>query len=103
YNTLYGGAVRPGGTAVWQHVFLANVAPTEQRAEAEKTDGPLITVARTALATSDPKSNRVQLVLSDYSTHEMGKDSTAHDEWGPSKTIALDAEPRKQTQLAFGA
>ena len=100
---LYVGNVRPGTTAVWQHVFMANLAPSEQRPEPEKAEGPVITVAREALATSDPKSNRVQLVLRDHSTHEMGKDGTARDDGGPTKTIALEAEPRKQSQLAFSA
>jgi lipopolysaccharide export system permease protein len=96
---LYVGDVRPGSTAVWNYVFLANVMPPD----ADKTDGPLITVARAALATSDPKNNRVQLVMKDFAAHAMGKDGTAHDEQGATKTIALDAEPRKQFQLAFSA
>src|ERR1041384_4062806 len=102
-NILYVGNVRPGSTAVWDHVFLANLAPPETRPDAEKIDGPLITVARSALATSDPRNNRVQLVLRDWSSHEMAKDATARDTTGTTQTIALEAEPRKQSQLTFGA
>jgi hypothetical protein len=33
----------------------------------------------------------------------MDKDATAHDEWGPTKTIALYPEPPKQKELASSA
>ena len=49
----------------------------------EKAEGPLITVAREAIAVSDPKNNRIQLSLRDYSTHEMGKDRWPTTPWRP--------------------
>ena len=39
----------------------------------------MITVAREAIAISDPKHNRIQLTLHDYCSHEMGKDRVAND------------------------
>jgi lipopolysaccharide export LptBFGC system permease protein LptF len=61
--------------------FLADVTKPEERKKglAEKADGPMITTARDAIATSDPKNNRIQLELHNYSSHEMGKDLVSHD------------------------
>lgn len=95
-NTLlYVGDVRPGDPAQWRDIFIADVTPPEQRKKGigEKADGPMITVARFALATSDPKNNRIQLDLRDYSTHEMGKDGVAYDDSAPVKTVALETKP----------
>ncbi len=101
---LYVGDVRPGrpgDPVVWRTVFIADVTPPEQRKQGagEKADGPLITVAAAALATSDPKNNRIQLDMRNYSTHEMGRDGLARDESAPIKTVALDARPPEQRPL----
>ena len=82
---LYVGDVRPGPVTVWRAVFMADVTPPEQRTSGmrDKADGPLITVAREAIAVSDPKNNRIQLSLRDYATHEMGKDGMANDSFSP--------------------
>lgn len=95
---LYVGDVQPGNPAVWKTVFIADVAPPEERKKGigAKADGPLITVARTAIAVSDPANNRIQLDMRDYSTHEMGKDGGTHDESAIQKTMALDARPPQQ-------
>ena len=55
---------------------MADVTPPEQRTSGmrEKADGPLITVAREAIAVPDPEHNRIQLSMRDARTHEMGKD-----------------------------
>lgn len=102
---LYVGNVQPGDTAVWRHVFIADVTPPEQRTSGagDKADGPLISVSNLALATSDPKNNRIQLVMRDYAAHEMGKDGTARDEFSKEKTMALKAAPPKPRQLASSA
>ncbi len=63
----------------------------------------MITVARVAMATSDPKNNRIQLYLRDYSTHEMGKDGVAYDDSAPVKTVALEAKPPDEKTLAAKA
>ena len=102
---LYVGDVRPGDPAVWHPVFIADVAPPETRTSGigAKADGPLITVARAALATSDTKGNRIQLSMRDYATHEMGKDGTARDDWANTKTVALNAKPPERRQLSVKA
>jgi len=92
---LYVGDVRPGDPAQWRNIFIADVTDPDQRKKGigGKADGPMITVARAALATSDPVHNRIQLDLKDYSTHEMGKDAIAYDDSAPSKTLALETKP----------
>jgi LPS export ABC transporter permease LptG/LPS export ABC transporter permease LptF len=102
---LYVGDVRPGAPVVWRPVFLADVSDPDKRKSGlgQKADGPLITVARLALATSDTKNNRIQLQMRDYSTHEMGKDGVARDDSAPVKTIALDLKPPEQRSLASSA
>ena len=96
---------RPGDPVVWNTVFIADVTPPEERKKGigAKADGPLITVAAPRSPTSDPKNNRIQLDMRNYSTHEMGKDGLARDEAAPIKTIALDAKPPEQKQLASSA
>jgi len=95
---LYVGDVRHGVTVVWRSVFLADVTDPEQRTSGlgGKADGPLITVAREAIAVSDPKNNRIQLSLRDYATHEMGKDGVAYDGFSPRGEQALYAKPPEQ-------
>ncbi|HYW42058.1 MAG TPA: LptF/LptG family permease [Bryobacteraceae bacterium] len=95
---LYVGAVRPGPTVLWSHVFLADVTPPERRSAGmgAKADGPLITVAHEAIAISDPKNNRIQLNLRDFATHEMGKDGKAQDVSSPRGDQALYASPPEE-------
>jgi LPS export ABC transporter permease LptG/LPS export ABC transporter permease LptF len=92
---LYVGDVRPGSPAVWRSVFLADVTPPDQRTTgmSEKAEGPLITVARQAIAISDPRNNRIQLSLADFATHEMGRDGKAQDVSSPRGDQALYAAP----------
>jgi LPS export ABC transporter permease LptG/LPS export ABC transporter permease LptF len=92
---LYVGDVRTGTTVVWRNVFIADVTDPERRTSGlgGKADGPLVTVAREAIAISDPLNNRIQLSLRDYSTHEMGKDGTAYDGHSPHGEQALYAAP----------
>ena len=92
---LYVGDVRPGGTTLWRKVFLADVAQPEQRTSGmgKDAEGPLITVADEAIAVSDPKNNRIQLSLRNYSTHEMGKNGVAHDTASGHGDQALEASP----------
>jgi len=99
---LYVGDVQQGNPAVWKTVFIADVAPPEERKKGigAKADGPLITVARSAIAVSDPANNRIQLNMLDYSTHEMGKDGSTHDEAATQKTMALEARPPAQRPFA---
>ena len=62
---LYVGDVQTGTPTVWRYVFLADVTPPEQRRQGmgAKADGPLVTVAQSAVAVPDPDHNRVQLSM----------------------------------------
>lgn len=95
---LYAGDVRPGPVVVWRNVFLADLTPPEQRANGmrDKAEGPLITVAREAIAVPDPAHNRIQLSMRDAGTHEMGKDLVGYDSFFPRGDQALYAAPPAQ-------
>jgi LPS export ABC transporter permease LptG/LPS export ABC transporter permease LptF len=76
-RVLYVGDVIPGPVVRWRNVFIADVSPAEQRAATgggERGDSPRITIAGMAVATPDLERNRLQLTLSDVSTHEAGKE-----------------------------
>ena len=92
------GLTAPGSPVSWNRVFLADVTKPEERKKglAEKADGPLITTAHDAIATSDPKNNRIQLELHGYSTHEMGKDQVSQDMTAGRMTQALQVKPPEQ-------
>jgi LPS export ABC transporter permease LptG/LPS export ABC transporter permease LptF len=99
---LYVDAVKPGppgAPVLWERLFIADTTKPEDRKKgmAEKADGPLITTARFAVATSDPKNNRVLLELHDYSTHEMGKDLLSHDMAASLGNQELKVKPPEQT------
>jgi LPS export ABC transporter permease LptG/LPS export ABC transporter permease LptF len=102
---LYVGEVRPGTPTLWRSVFLADVTPPDQRSAGmgSKGDGPLITVAQEAVAVSDPKENRIQLSLHNFSTHEMGKDGKAQDVSSPHGDMALYASPPEERSQKTGA
>ena len=80
---------------------MADVTPPEERTSGmrEKAGGPLITVAEQAIAVPDPKNNRIQLSLRNYSTHEMGKDRSSRDTLAPTGEQALEAAAARQTPL----
>jgi LPS export ABC transporter permease LptG len=96
-HILYVGEVGAGdaGQARWSPVFLADVTPPEQRSSGmkAKADGPMITVAKEAIAVSEPKENRIQLTLSGVATHEMGKDAVSNDSESKASQQVLDAKP----------
>lgn len=102
---LYVADVRTGTTPEWRGVFIADVTPPEQRTSGmgEKASGPLITVARSVIPLSDPKNNRMQLSLTDYSTHEMGKDGKAQDADSAHGQQVLYASPPAEKTRPFGA
>lgn len=92
---LYVGDVRPGPVVVWRNVFLADLTPPEQRTSGmgDKAEGPLITVAREAIAVPDPDHNRLQLSMRNAGNHEMGKDLKGYDSFSPVVAQALYAAP----------
>ena len=86
---IYVENVKTGPVVQWQNLFIADLTPPDQRQTGmrEKADGPLITVAREAIAMPDTKNNRIQLALRDAITHEVDKEGKAYDtefpEWRP--------------------
>jgi LPS export ABC transporter permease LptG/LPS export ABC transporter permease LptF len=105
---LYVGNVQPGaaGDPVrWGPVFIADVSPPESRKSGlkGKATGPLIMVAREAIAVSEPQQRRIQLSMLDGSRHEMGTDAVAHDEHAAHWEMALDAAPAVQKVLRASA
>jgi lipopolysaccharide export LptBFGC system permease protein LptF len=96
---LYVGEVKPGPVALWQNVFVADVTPPEKRKSGmrEQATGPMITVAREALAVPDVKNNRMQLTLRDTATHEMSKEHESQDSTSPRQDQAIDAAPPVQS------
>jgi LPS export ABC transporter permease LptG/LPS export ABC transporter permease LptF len=102
---LYVGDVGTPPVVRWKPVFIADVTAPEKRASGmrDKADGPMITVAREAIAVSDPKNNRIQLTLHDVYTHEMGKDRVANDTVAPVSTQVLEAAPPDQKAMSSRA
>ncbi|HWQ55977.1 MAG TPA: LptF/LptG family permease [Bryobacteraceae bacterium] len=99
---LYVGDVRQAGgsVAVWRNIFMADLTPPEERSTGlrEGGAGPLVTVAREALAVPDPEHNRIQLSLRNASIHEMGKDAVASDAFWPRGEQALEAAPPSEVR-----
>jgi LPS export ABC transporter permease LptG/LPS export ABC transporter permease LptF len=97
---LYVGDVRTGPVTVWRDIFMADLTPPERRASGlrEKAIGPMITVAREAIAAPIPEANRIQLALVDAATHEMGRDGVAVDIAYPRGIQVLEAAPPEQRQ-----
>src|SRR6185436_20560040 len=64
---LYVENVKTGPVVQWQNLFIADLTPPDDRQSGMrgKADGPMITVAREAIAVPDPRNNRIQLSLRD--------------------------------------
>ncbi len=76
---LYIGDVIPGQIERWRNIFLADTKdPDQQGNSAEDRVGPLIEIAREAVAVPDIKNNRIQLHLLDASTHHATKDPNVY-------------------------
>jgi LPS export ABC transporter permease LptG/LPS export ABC transporter permease LptF len=106
-HILYIGDVKgTGGTlALWKPVFIADVTPPAERKSGlkEKADGPMVTVAREAIAAPDAERNRIQLTMAESATHEMSKDGVADDSSSLHSIQALDASPPNQEGLHAAA
>jgi LPS export ABC transporter permease LptG/LPS export ABC transporter permease LptF len=102
---LYVGDVRPGERVLWRPVFMANVTAPEKRTEGLQAQaiGPRITVAREAIAESDPANRRMQLTMHDAFTYEMAKGGEAHDASAPRLAMGLDAAPPREQSLTSKA
>jgi LPS export ABC transporter permease LptG/LPS export ABC transporter permease LptF len=97
---LYVGDIKPGPVVLWRNVFLADLTPPEQRTTGlrENAIGPRMTVAREAIAVADPEHNRIQLHLTDASTHEVGRDFVGYHSSFPTGDQALEASPPSQVR-----
>jgi LPS export ABC transporter permease LptG/LPS export ABC transporter permease LptF len=104
-RVLYVGEVRGGERVLWFPVFMADVSPPGKASNGAKEEaaGPLVTVARQAIAVSDPRERRMQLSMRDAYTYRMGKDGAANDSIAPISTLGLDAAPPKEQALRTGA
>lgn len=101
---VYVGNVKTGPVMQWQNVFIADLTPPEERKAGmrEKADGPLITVAREAIAVPDPANNRIQLSLRDAITHEVDKEGKTDDQQFPQGDLVLPAsQPVEQRAKDF--
>lgn len=100
-HILYIGDMKPGSIVVWKPVFIADITPPAQRASGlkDKAEGPMVTVARQAIAVSDAPHNRIQLTMQDSATHEMSKDGVANDSSSQRSLQALDAQPPNPESL----
>ncbi|MFB3778268.1 MAG: LptF/LptG family permease [Bryobacteraceae bacterium] len=77
---LFVADVVPGPVVHWKKVFLAELNPSAQKrgGAREEAAGPLITVAREAVAIPDAAHNRIQLSLIDASSHQAGGDPSEY-------------------------
>jgi LPS export ABC transporter permease LptG/LPS export ABC transporter permease LptF len=78
---VYVEDVRTGPVVEWRNLFIADITPTGERKDdqRDRSDLPMITVARQAIAVPDARNNRIQLSMSQAITHEVDKDLKAHD------------------------
>src|ERR1035441_3775756 len=56
----------------------------------------MVTVAREAVAVSEPKKSQIQLELHNFARHEMGKDLISHNYASPLATEDLQGKPPEQ-------
>jgi LPS export ABC transporter permease LptG/LPS export ABC transporter permease LptF len=73
---LYVGDVDPGAVVRWRKVFLADIAPPDQRkpGPSEPGNGPSITIASETVAVPDLERNRLQLSMVNGSTYTPGRE-----------------------------
>jgi LPS export ABC transporter permease LptG/LPS export ABC transporter permease LptF len=93
---LYVDDVVPGPVVRWKKVFLADLGPAaENRGSGPGSgEGPVITVAREAIAIPDAAHNRIQLSLTDASRLQAGRDpSEYYTSTFPHGDQVLEAEP----------
>ena len=71
---LFVADVEPGTVVHWKKLFLADLKPAANRRAGaqEASESPLVTVARDAVAIPDTGHNRIQLSMTDASSHQVG-------------------------------
>jgi LPS export ABC transporter permease LptG/LPS export ABC transporter permease LptF len=101
---LFVADVIPGAIARWKKVFLADLSTAgQQRMGAQASAGPMVTVAREAVAIPDSAHNRIQLSLTDGSSHQAGQDPAEYyNQFFPRMDQALDAaRPKEERARPF--
>ncbi|MGI8989368.1 MAG: LptF/LptG family permease [Bryobacteraceae bacterium] len=99
---LYVEDVIPGPLVIWKNVFVADLTPPDQRNSGlkEQGEGPMITIAREAIAVPDVKNNRIQLSLRDVSTHEVAKNAVGRHAVFPRGEQILEASAPSEKKPA---
>jgi LPS export ABC transporter permease LptF/LPS export ABC transporter permease LptG len=79
-TVLYVGDVIPGTVVHWKKIFLADITPAEQQKPGarDRGEGPVVTIASEAIAVADTPHNRIQLSMTNGSSHEAGKNSNEY-------------------------
>jgi LPS export ABC transporter permease LptF/LPS export ABC transporter permease LptG len=102
-TVLYVNDVSSGvGPALWRDIFIADTTPPADRKTARggHPTGPIVTLAREAIAIPDQAHGRIQLHMSDESTHESSMDEDKGEKgvhtMAPSGDTALDQAPPAQ-------
>src|SRR5665213_1410821 len=99
-TVLYVNDVSSGvGPALWKGIFIADTTPPSHRKSPHggHPTGPIVKLAREAIAFPDQKHGRIQLSMIDLSTHESAIDEQNGEKGihtiAPSANIALDQAP----------
>jgi LPS export ABC transporter permease LptG/LPS export ABC transporter permease LptF len=104
-TVLYVNDVSSGvGQGLWKGIFIADTTPPSERKSARggHPAGPIVTLAREAIAIPDQKNGRIQLHMADETTHESAVDEVKGEKgthtFSPREDMALDqAPPAQQT------
>ena len=87
------------GPALWRGIFIADTTPPSQRKSVHggMPTGPIITLAREAIAIPDQAHNRIQLSMREETRHESSIDAqkgeTGYHSFGSSGDTALNQTP----------
>lgn len=102
-TVLYVDDVSSGiGPAYWHGIFIADTTPPSERKSARggQPAGPIVTLAREAVAVPDQAHGRIQLHMYDASTHESSMDEQKGEKgihtMAPNQDTALDQAPPEE-------
>jgi LPS export ABC transporter permease LptG/LPS export ABC transporter permease LptF len=97
-KVLYVDDVRTGSPTLWEHVFMADLTPPEERnsSSGKPLEGPKVTIAQQAIPTPDVKHNRIQLTMRNVNAHETAKDGQGFHEAFPAGDQVLDATQQEE-------
>ena len=105
-TVLYVNDVSSGvGPALWKGIFIADTTPPADRKSPRggHPTGPIVTLAREAIAIPDQKHGRIQLTMTDESTHESAIDEAKGEKGihtlAPYENMALDQAPPAEQKV----